>query len=71
MDLATVVGVTLGFVIIVGAIMAGGGGLVFFHVPSLLITMGGMICSTMIHFSLPQFLGIFSIVKKTLLVKIH
>lgn len=70
MDLATVVGVTFGFIVIVGAIVTGGGALMFFHVPSLLIVIGGMLCSTMIHFSLSQFLSIFAIIKKTLITKI-
>jgi len=29
-----------------------------------------MLCATLIHFSLPQFLGIFSIVKKTIIAKV-
>jgi chemotaxis protein MotA len=29
-----------------------------------------MLCATLIHFSLPQFLGIFSVVKKTIVAKI-
>jgi chemotaxis protein MotA len=29
-----------------------------------------MLCATLIHFSLPQFLGIFSVVKKTIVTKI-
>ena len=71
MDIATVVGITLGFIVIVGAILSGGTGAgIFFNIPSLAITMGGMICATLIHFSLPQFLGIFSIVKKTIVTKI-
>jgi len=32
--------------------------------------MGGMLCATLIHFSLPQFLGIFSVIKKTIISKI-
>jgi len=70
MDIATIVGTLLGFVVVVGAIVMGGGAAMFFHVPSLCITIGGMLCATMIHFSLPQFLSIFSIVKKTLIAKI-
>jgi len=70
MDIATVVGVFLGFVVIVGAIVTGGGWQMFIHLPSMAITIGGMLCATMIHFSLPQFLAIFSIVKKTIVVKI-
>lgn len=70
MDIATIIGLILGFCVVVGAIVTGGGAKTFFHVPSMLITMGGMLCSTMIHFSLPQFLSIFSIIKKTLVAKI-
>ncbi|MCK4293756.1 MAG: MotA/TolQ/ExbB proton channel family protein [Planctomycetes bacterium] len=70
MDVATVVGVFLGFVVIVSAIVTGGGWQMFIHLPSMAITIGGMLCATMIHFSLPQFLGIFSIVKKTIVAKI-
>lgn len=70
MDIATIVGIVLGFTIIVGSIVIGGGAGMFLHIPSLAITMGGMTCATLIHFSLPQFLGIFSIIKKTLVSKI-
>ncbi len=70
MDFATIVGTLLGFVVVVGAIIMGGGAAMFFHIPSLCITIGGMLCATLIHFSLPQFLGIFSIVKKTIIAKI-
>jgi len=70
MDIATIVGVLFGLVVVIGAIITGGGAMAFVHIPSLAITMGGMLCATMIHFSLPQFLGIFSIIKKTLVAKI-
>ena len=70
MDIATIVGILFGLVVIIGAIVSGGGAGIFFDAPSLAITMGGMLCATMIHFSLPQFLGIFSIVKKTIVTKV-
>lgn len=70
MDIATIIGILLGFFVIVSAIVAGGGGKMFIHLPSLAITMGGMLCATLIHFSLRQFLGIFSVVKKTIVTKI-
>jgi chemotaxis protein MotA len=70
MDVATVVGIILGFTLILSSIVAGGGWQMFIHIPSLAITMGGMLCATLIHFSLPQFLGIFSIIKKTIVAKI-
>jgi chemotaxis protein MotA len=70
MDIATIIGVILGFIVITGAIVSGGGWHMFIHFPSMAITIGGMICATLIHFSLPQFLAIFSIVKKTIFTKI-
>jgi chemotaxis protein MotA len=70
MDIATIVGVLLGFMVITTAIVIGGGWQIFIHLPSVAITIGGMLCATLIHFSLPQFLGIFSVVKKTIVTKI-
>jgi len=70
MDIATIVGILFGFLVITTAIVTGGGWQVFIHLPSMGITIGGMLCATLIHFSLPQFLGIFSIIKKTIIAKI-
>ena len=70
MDIATIIGILFGFIVITTAIVAGGGWQMFVHIPSIAITIGGMLCATLIHFSLPQFLGIFSVVKKTIVTKI-
>lgn len=70
MDIATIIGISLGLVILVGAIAVGTGAALFVNLPSLGITIGGMLCSTLIHFSLPQFLSIFSIIKKTVITQI-
>ena len=71
MDIATIVGILFGFGIVFGAIIAGTGGWkIFVNLPSLAITIGGMLCATLIHFSLPQFLAIFSVVKKTIFTRI-
>jgi chemotaxis protein MotA len=70
MDIATVIGVILGFMVVIGTILFEGNLAIFFNIPAIAIVGGGMTCATMIHFSLPQFLGIFSIIKKTLVVKI-
>jgi len=70
MDIATIIGTLLGFSLIVGSIIIGGGAAMFLHIPSIAITIGGMLCATMIHFSLPQFLSIFAIIKKTIIAKI-
>ncbi len=70
MDIATIIGLILGFGVIIVSIAMGGGAMAFVHVPSMCIVVGGMLCATMIHFSLPQFLGIFSVIKKSVLVKV-
>jgi len=67
MDIATALGVILGFIVIIGTILYEGNLKIFFNVPALAIVFGGMTCATMIHFSMGQFLGIFSVIKKTLL----
>ena len=50
MDSATIVGVILGFIVVIGAIVAGTGARMFFNLPSLANTIGGMLCATLIHF---------------------
>jgi len=70
MDIATIIGILLGFVVVISAIVTGGGWQTFIHVPSMALTMGGMLCATLIHFSLPQFLGIFAVIKKTIVTKV-
>jgi chemotaxis protein MotA len=70
MDIATIIGILLGFTVVTSAIVSGGGWQMFIHLPSLGITIGGMLCATLIHFSLPQFLGIFSVIKKTIITKV-
>ena len=70
MDIATIIGIIFGFGVITAAIIHGGGAIAFIHIPSMIIVVGGMLCTVLIHFSLPQFLGIFSVIKKTVLVKL-
>ena len=70
MDIATVIGILVGFFIIVGSIIVGGGAKSFVHIPSMAITVGGMICASLIHFSLSQVLGTFSIIKKTVITSL-
>jgi chemotaxis protein MotA len=69
MDIATVLGVIFGFAVIIGTIMNEGSIGLFINIPAFAIVFGGMSCATMIHFSMGQLLGIFSVVKKTLLHK--
>jgi chemotaxis protein MotA len=71
MDIATVIGLVLGFAVIIVSIAMGGGALIFVHVPSMCIVVGGMLCSVLIHFSMKQFLGIFNILKKAFSAKVR
>lgn len=71
MDIATIIGIFLGGFLIFWSIAIGAGGLkLFLDIPSVAVTIGGMLCSTLIHFSLPQFLSIFAIIKKTIITKV-
>ena len=70
MDIATVIGVLAGFACIFVAVVSGGSAAVFCNIPSMMITVGGMLSATLIHFSLAQVLGISSVVKKTLFCKL-
>jgi len=67
MDIATLIGVITGAVLVIGAIVAGPGASTFLHIPSLMITVGGTIAATLINFPLGKVLGVFAVVKKTLL----
>jgi chemotaxis protein MotA len=69
MDIATILGICLGAIVIIGTILHEGNLSIFLNLPALAIVFGGMTCATMIHFSMGQFLGIFSVIKKTLLHK--
>ncbi len=70
MDLATLIGLLACFGCVTSSILLGGDPMAFIHVPSMAIVVGGMVSSTMIHFSMDQFFSIFAIVKKTLLFKL-
>ena len=39
MDIATIIGVLFGFIVITSAIVAGGGWQIFIHIPSMAITI--------------------------------
>jgi chemotaxis protein MotA len=69
MDIATILGFVFGLAVIGGTIMYEGNLAIFFNIPALAIVGGGMTCATMIHFSMGQFLSIFSVIKKTLMAK--
>ena len=70
MDIATIIGIIAGFGCVLVTVISGGSVTVFVHIPSMAIVIGGMISSTLIHFSLGQVLGIGGVLKKTLFTKL-
>lgn len=70
MDVATMLGAGAGFVLIFAAIFLGGGAGAFLNVPALLITVGGTVCATLVHFPLGEVMRIFEVVKRTFAVNI-
>jgi chemotaxis protein MotA len=70
LDIATVIGMLAGFVCIIISVMAGGSAAVFFHIPSMMIVVGGMLSATLVHFSLGQVLRIASVAKKALFCRL-
>ncbi|PIW84056.1 MAG: motility protein A [Nitrospirae bacterium CG_4_8_14_3_um_filter_70_85] len=62
MDIATLIGLVLTFVLIVGSILLGGSIMAFVDVPSLLIVVGGVITTTLIMQKLPVVLATMRVV---------
>ncbi|MCW9035815.1 MAG: MotA/TolQ/ExbB proton channel family protein [Rhodospirillales bacterium] len=58
MDLATLIGVIGGLVVIVAAIMLGGDLGSFFNVPGLAVVVGGTACATLVKFTLADFMKV-------------
>lgn len=68
MDIGSIAGAILGWLLVFVAI-AMGGGTGFFNVPSILITVGGAIAATLIHYPLPHVLAVVKVARKALFVK--
>jgi len=69
MDLATVLGIFAGVLLIGISIAQGGGGGAFVHVPSMLIVFGGTVAATLVNFPLSDVLGVLHVVQKALFHK--
>ncbi len=67
MDIASLIGVLLGWVLIFSAIMMGGPLSIFIDVPSLMIVIGGTIAANLMCFKLSSVLGTFGAMKKVLM----
>lgn len=71
MDIATIIGLILGFGLILVSIAMGGGGLgPFIDIPSGMIVFGGAIAASLINFPLKNVLGTFGIILKCFLFKL-
>ncbi|MBF0454399.1 MAG: MotA/TolQ/ExbB proton channel family protein [Magnetococcales bacterium] len=68
MDLATVIGMVLGFALIIMAIMLGGDIVMFINVPSLLIVIGGTIAAMLIKHKMEEVFGSMGIMAKAFFV---
>lgn len=72
MDIATLVGLVVGFALIIGAILIGGGTFGgFFDAPSILIVFGGAVAAALISHPLPTFLSIFRVIRKVFIWKVQ
>ncbi|MBN2164458.1 MAG: motility protein A [Pontiellaceae bacterium] len=68
MDIGSIVGAVLGWLLVFVAI-AMGGGRGFLNIPSILITVGGAIAATLIHYPLPQVTAVMRVARKALFMK--
>lgn len=70
MDLATIIGIILGIVLVLSAIMTGESPLVFLNVPSMLIVVGGTIGATLMRNPLAAVLGTAGVAGKAFTTKL-
>jgi chemotaxis protein MotA len=63
MDIATLLGISSAFGLVVIAILIGGGLSLFINAPSLMIVVGATLGATMINYPLKELLGAISVVK--------
>ena len=65
MDIATLIGIVLGFGLVLWSMMTGAGLDAFIDIPSLGMTVGGTIAASLMAFPLARVLGVAKVVKKT------
>ena len=71
MDIATVIGLVGGTVLILIAIFIGGQATIFFNAPGLLIVIGGTISASFIKFTMADVINSITVAMKAFLVKIE
>jgi len=68
-DIATIIGLVLGCIVIVGTIILGGAPQMFFDAPSIVVVIIGAISATFTAFPLANILGLPKVVMKTIFAK--
>lgn len=71
MDIATVIGLVSGTILIVVSILLGGSAIVFINIPSLLIVVGGTIAATFIKFKMGDVIGSIKVAMKAFIIKME
>jgi len=69
MDIATIIGLISGTILIASAVILGGTPIIFINIPSLLIVLGGTIATTFIKFKMSDVIGSIKVVMKAFTVK--
>lgn len=71
MDLATVIGLVSGTVLIIGSILMGGHLNTFINIPSALVVVGGTVAVTFVRFKMSDVIGSIGVAFKAFLFKIQ
>ncbi|WP_419663733.1 MotA: chemotaxis motility protein A [Desulfosarcina variabilis str. Montpellier] len=71
MDLATIIGLVSGTILILFSIIIGGSAMIFFNIPGLLIVVGGTLAATFIKFTMADVIGSINVAMKAFLVKME
>lgn len=66
MDFATIIGLVVGFALMITAMLGGGSLAAYVDAPSLLIVFGGTIATTMVSFSIPEILNAQRLILRTI-----
>jgi chemotaxis protein MotA len=69
MDIATIIGLISGTILIASAVILGGTPIIFINIPSLLIVLGGTIATTFIKFKMSDVINSIKVVMKAFTVK--
>ena len=69
MDLASLIGILIAWILVIGTIATGSGALVFVSIPSLIIVLGGTLAVVMMRYTLGQFIGSIKVAMKAFLHK--